>query len=82
MYTPKTICFVYEFVSKRNPFYSPITIEVNRYFVWVKEAMMPLRLGNDDIKIQFSAYQIDHGLEVFRLYSKTSGKAIFRTEQV
>ena len=26
---------------------------------------MPLRLGNNDIKIQFSAYQIDHGLEVF-----------------
>ncbi|EGK58942.1 hypothetical protein HMPREF9081_1809 [Centipeda periodontii DSM 2778] len=31
--------------------------KVNRYFVWVKEAMMPLRLGNDDIKIQFSAFQ-------------------------
>ena len=28
---------------------------------------MPLRLGNNDIKIQFSAYQIDHGLEVFHI---------------
>ncbi len=28
---------------------------------------MPLRLGNDDIKIQVSAYQIDHGLEVFHI---------------
>ena len=35
---------------------------------------MPLRLGNDDIKIQFSAYQIDHGLEVFHIpeYSCTT----------